>query len=335
MSSHRYLTYSDRLKIETLYNRHTSKKEIAVEIGCCLKTIYNEIKRGLYDHLDGKTWLYVKRYSADIAQKDADWKQTAKGRPLALGHNYAFAEIVREYITVRHFAPDVIVHILQASGSFTVSTNTLYRYIDKGYIPGVTNKNLLEKRHKRPYRHIKTAKRAPKGKSIEKRPPAVEQRSNIGHWEGDSIIGKQKGKGESILTFTERLSRLVLIRNAAEKSSAATVKALQSLDGKYTFKTLTLDNGSEFQDCSGMEYRKDGSKRTDVYYCHPYTSCERGTNERMNRMVRRFLPKGKSLKRVSQRRLTEIENWLNNYPRRSLCYRTPLEVYQAYLKVEL
>lgn len=334
MNKHRYLTYTDRLKIETLYNRHVPKKEIAAEIGCCLKTIYNEIKRGLYDHLDGGTWLYDKRYSADIAQQDFKWKQSAKGRPLALGHNYEFASVVREYIAVRRFAPDIVVNILRAAGSFTVSTQTLYRYIDKGYIPGVTNKHLLEKRHKRPYNHVEAAKRAPKGRSIEKRPSDVARRVSVGHWELDSVIGKAEGKGQSILAATERLSRLEIIRKVPDKTSASTVKVLQSLDRAYTFKSITVDNGSEFQDCHGMEYKKDGTKRTDVYYCHPYTSCERGSNERMNRMIRRFLPKGMSLQRVSQRRLTEIETWLNTYPRRSLGYRTPLEVYSAEMEKE-
>ena len=326
MSRGKYLTYTDRLKIEVLYNRGVSKKEIALTIGCCLKTVYNELRRGMYDHLNGKTWCYIKRYSADIAQQDFEWKQSAKGRPLALDHHYDFANHVRREIVEHHYSPDIITHELRKRGSFTVSTTTLYRYLDAGNIPGVSIHDLAEKRKCRSVQDHRP-KRAPKGRSIELRPLSVLARASVGHWEMDSIIGKSSGRSESVIVLTERKSRLEILRKVPEKTSAATVHVLQRLDKQFSFDSITVDNGSEFQDCKGMEYKKDGSKRTEVYYCHPYCSSERGSNERMNRMIRRFLPKGMSLRRVSQARLDEIETWLNNYPRRSLGYRTPLEVY--------
>jgi len=326
MSNYKYLTFTDRLKIEMLYNRHVPKKEIARELNCCLKTIYNEIPLGLYDHLERHFYKTERFYSAEIAQNKHDWRVSAKGRPLALGHNYDFTNNVREYIIVHHFAPDVITHLLSNAGFFTVSTTTLYRYIDAGYIPGVSNSNLMSKR-KRKYSYIPKVKRAPKGTSIELRSHDIDTREEFYHWEMDSIIGMTKGTKQSALTLVERKSQYIIIRKARDKSASETTRILKSLDCKYTFKTITVDNGSEFADNKGMEKKKDGSTRTKVYYCHPYSSYERGTNENMNRMIRRFVPKGKSLKNINQKQLTEIETWLNNYPRRILGYKTPQQVY--------
>lgn len=122
---YRRITWTDRLKIEALFNAHHSYQSIADELGFAKSAIHYEVKHGLYDHLDGKTWLTVKRYSAAIAQQHAKWQVTIKGAPLKLGNHYDFVEHVAKRIKAGD-SPDVIVHALKRDKKWTVSTSTLY-----------------------------------------------------------------------------------------------------------------------------------------------------------------------------------------------------------------
>lgn len=98
------------------------------------------------------------------------------------------------------------------------------------------------------------------------------------------------------------------------------------------FKTITMDNGVEFADSKGIEKSIYGNKkRTTVYYCHPYTSCERGTNERLNREIRRKLPKGTDFSKVTNKTVQAVEDWVNAYPRAVLGYATSSETFEKYV----
>lgn len=330
------LTYTDRLKIEWMLSRGYTKCQIAKEIGCCLKTIYNEISRGGYWHTDDLLIDHL-RYSADIAQQDYEYKATARGKPNKLGSRWDFVRFIESEIIEERVSPAVALFRWRQQGNdFNVSLTTLYRYIDSGlYFPNITNKHLPERSlRKRAYRHVKKAARPPRGRSIEKRPAEIAERISFGHWEMDTVIGKAKGKRQALLVLTERLTRFEIIVRLRDKSAHSVVSALSKLEKQYDFhsifKTITVDNGSEFQDCPGMEYDAKGNRRTQVYYCHPYCSSERGSNERMNRMIRRFLPKGKSLAKVTQADCDAIQNWLNAYPRKLLGWKNPQQLFDFY-----
>lgn len=326
-------TWTDRLTIEKLFNNGHSRHFIAKEMHRSVSSISDEISHGLYLHRDGTTWLDVPKYSAQIAQDYADWQSTIKGVPIKLDKRHDYADYVSSQIKQGR-SPDQITGRLRKEGQWTVSTPTLYRYIDKGYIPNVTNKNLREKPNKkRKYRHVK-AKRPPKDASIEKRPEEVNSRTTFGHWEFDSVIGKAKGKKQSLLVLTERLTRYELILRVASKTKSATVEALRAIMKQFpekTFRTITVDNGSEFQDCQGMEYDANGNKQLTVYYCHPYTSCERGSNERNNRIIRRYFHKGHSLHKVTQKDCDFVAAQINDMPRKILNYATARELFEAEL----
>lgn len=326
-------TWSDRLTIERLFNNGHSRRFIAREMHRSVSTISEEIGHGLYLHRDGATWLDIPKYSAQIAQDHADWQATVKGVPIKLDDRYDYAEHVADQIKQGR-SPDQITGRLKREGEWTVSTPTLYRYIDKGYIPNVTNKHLREKPNKkRKYRHVKV-RRPPKGTSIEKRPEEVNSRTTFGHWELDSVIGKAKGSNQSLLVLTERLTRYEIILRVLSKTGAATVEALRKTLTQFpegTFKTITVDNGSEFQDCQGMEHDAGGHKRLIVYYCHPYTSCERGSNERNNRIIRRFFRKGHSLHKVTQQDCDFVADQINDMPRKILGYATARELFEEEL----
>ena len=335
---YRRITWTDRLKIEALFNAGHSYAFIAHELGFVKSAIHYEVQHGLYDHLDGKTWLTIKRYSADIAQQHADWEATSKGVPIKLASHHDYANHVAERVKAGD-SPDVIVHALKKENKWTVSTSTLYRYIEEGYIPGITSKDLQEKPSRKPRKDKKPdaqpASRAPKGTSIERRPQEISTRETFGHWEQDTVIGKAKGKKQVMLVLTERKTRFEIIAKLWDKSCKSVLCALESILSKYpkgTFKTITVDNGAEFQNCYAMEHDKNDAKRLDVYYCHPYCSTERASNERANRMIRRFFPKGTSFAKYTSKDCQRVMDWMNNYPRKILDYSTPAELFQEELK---
>lgn len=103
---------------------------------------------------------------------------------------------------------------------------------------------------------------------------------------------------------------------------------------KKVFKTITVDNGSEFSDFKAMQKSSYGRNaiRTLVYYCHPYCSCERGTNERLNREIRRLIPKGSALSKYTIEDIQKVEDWVNNYPREVLGYATSQELFDKQIQ---
>lgn len=208
-----------------------------------------------------------------------------------------------------------------------ICTKTLYNYIDQGIFPNLTNKDLPRegKELKRKQRRVRRSYRNIDGKSIWERPETANGRSEAGHWEMDCIEGP-KGKGDNcLLTMVDRKLRKTLIFKLPSQTQDSVIKVLDKMERKMgrvkfaeTFKTITVDNGSEFLNHKKMEQslRSKNRNRTEIYYCHPYSSWERGTNEQTNGMVRRFIPKGTLISPISKEDILEIETWINNYPRR-------------------
>lgn len=134
---------------------------------------------------------------------------------------------------------------------------------------------------------------------------------------------------------TNRFIDPAYFRRMRDQTARSVVRALDSLEREYganfskIFRTITVDNGSEFADCAGMEKscRRKGN-RTKIYYCHPYSSYERGSNENVNRMIRRWFPKGTDFRKVTAKAIQKVEDWINNYPREILGFRTAEAVFQ-------
>ena len=225
----------------------------------------------------------------------------------------------------------------------TVCVATLYSYIDKGVFLKLTNKDLpVKKNKKRGYKKVrKQQARAAAGDSIEKRPEEIDQREEFGHWEMDSVIGKKGVSKNTLLVLTERKTRDEIIFKLPDHTDEAVVAALDKLERRYgadmfkqIFKTITVDNGSEFADVNGLERSilEEGEKRTHLYYCHPYSSWERGTNEVTNKMVRRKVPKGTNFDDKTDEEIEQIERWINGYPRRIHGYRSAGELFTEELE---
>ena len=340
------LTYTQRLILENCLNAGLHKKTIAQKLGVCLATVYNEIQRGEYEHKvihsvdywGDRKYKYVKRYSPNKAQERYRINQTAKGAPLKLGNDFEFVRYVEKRIITDRLSPCAVVGEIRRHNLFRtqISKTTIYRYIDSGIFMNLTMKHLPIKEKRKHYRKP-VAKRPPKGVSIESRPKEILSRKSFGHWEMDCVVGKQYTRN-ALLVLSERMTRYEIIMRIPNKSAETVVKSLNKLEKRFgksfrsVFKSITVDNGSEFADFSGLEKSIYGGKRFPVYYCHPYTSCERGTNERLNREIRRWLPKGTDFSKVTDSFVQGVENWINSYPREIFGFATSLELFQKELQ---
>ena len=151
----------------------------------------------------------------------------------------------------------------------------------------------------------------------------------------DCVCGSTKS---TLLVLSERLTRKELIFKMPNQKSNSVIKCIDSLERKYgskfkkIFKSITVDNGSEFSNFKGIEKSIYSTKnRTNLFYCHPYSSWERGTNERLNREIRRLIPKSSDLSKYSNKDISNVESWVNNYPRQVLNYSSSAEVFNYYL----
>ena len=155
----------------------------------------------------------------------------------------------------------------------------------------------------------------------------IEQRQEFGHWEGDTVQGKKK-KGEVILSLVERKTRYSIFVKVRGKDNDSIKQGLREILKEYeekkgeVFKSITLDNGCEFSDMKEFE------KETDIYYAHPYSAYERGTNERHNGLLRMFIPKGKEISKYNQENIQEYADKINAKPRNILKYNKPEELFE-------
>lgn len=316
----KHFTKDERAKIETLRKAGHTHQYIADFLGCCRSAVTKEIKKGQVDHLDGATWLMTKVYDAYAAQKYADYQKTAHSKGLKLGNNHAYAAAVASCIKQK-YSPYAAIQLVGDIYGLTVSKQTLYRYIAEGLIPNVSYKHL-------PVGHPKKRKNAVQAdeqpirarntlhRSIEQHPKNVNLRDAFGHWEIDSIVGSSKGKKESCLVITERMTRQEIVLKVSDKTAASTTKAMQRLKQKLgrdfnkLFLTISSDNGCEFADQDGFD-----NLGVPVFYCHPQAPHERGSNENNNKLLRRHFPKGESMKKKTQYDATLAQHFINGYPR--------------------
>ena len=326
----KHLSEKERYKIEALFQQGLSASEIGSSLSPQRdrRTIERELERGMT--LQRNSDLTEKRvYLADVGQRIHDEKAANKGRGLKIGHDHKLAEHIEKKIRDEKYSPDAVIGQIKAQGlqfDVILCTKTVYNMIDRGDFLTLTNKDLpVKKDGKRPYKRIrKVALNNKNGKSIEERPREVDERTEQGHWEIDLVVGKQ-GTKPAILTLVERMTRkslYILVKNKTQKEVVSAIKRLRKrIGGNFNevFKTITADNGSEFLNSEAI---KKAAKCSEVYYAHPYSSWERGSNENGNRILRRFVPKGTDIGKLTREELQRIENWVNNYPRRIFGYKS-------------
>ena len=184
-------------------------------------------------------------------------------------------------------------------------------------------------RRKPPKKRRETGSKIINQVSIDNRPKHIELREEIGHWEGDLMIGKNHKS--TIGTIVERKSRYTLIVKLKARNSSEVAKMFSKILNKLNpilKKSMTYDNGIE------MAKHQEITKKTGVkiYFAHPYSSWERGTNENTNGLIRRYLPKGTDFNKIPLKELLIIQEKLNNRPRKIIGFKTPKEIIDFELK---
>lgn len=210
------------------------------------------------------------------------------------------------------YSPEMMVKAKKVNAAVA----TIYYWIADGHL-GLTKKNMLYPRKKKARKKQVSPNFKLAGKPIEERPEVINLRLDIGHYEIDTVILK-KARNHCLLIFTDRKSRHQMIRLIPDKTARSVNRALKSILKKHSIKSITADNGTEFNRLA------DVFDWNSIYYAHPYSSWERGTNENHNRLIRRWLPKG--TKETTPKEVAIIENWVNNYPKKYLNYKSPKEV---------
>lgn len=328
----KHLSFEERVIIQTRIKDGFSLRAIARELGCSPSTISYEVKRGTVSLYHGKQ----RRYKADHGQSVYQANRYHCGRKSDFLKKSDFIEYVNKHFSEDDWSLDVCANRSLAIGEFssnqTVCTRTLYNYVDQGLMD-IRNCDLPEKlKHNTKIHRIRKNKRK-LGRSIEERPQEINDRKEFSHWECDLVLGHKTRDDQVLLTLAERMSREFLILRIPDKTAASVMHAFRTLRKQYSehwndiFKTITTDDGSEFADLANLEQ----VSKTLVYYAHPYTSCDKGTVERHNGLIRRFIPKGDYINNYSLQDIINIETWCNSLLRKILAYHTADEIFEKEL----
>ena len=341
---YRHLRKDDRIKIESLINQKDENGKrlfnntyIANYLGVHKSTISRELKKRRKEKMyirTGKTRTMP--YTAEYAQENANFKRGLSKGEYKLRKNKKLAKFIEDKIKIDKWAPDVIVGYMKAHDYFerdgfeSITTPTIYNAI-RYHIIDVKLEDTRRMKYKQEYEYHKGE--LPESKveySINNRPEEIDKRLYFGHFELDTVISTKKGKHECLMTLTERKTRFEIIFKLKGKTSEEVInkfnKMKEFMKKNYDkiFKSITTDNGTEFSDF--LNIIKD--TKTKIYFCHPYCSGEKGTNEKHNGIIRYFIPKGTLIENYSYKDINKIAEWMNNYPRKILNYKTPLEALQ-------
>lgn len=330
----KHLNFEERMTIQLRRKDGFTPYRIAKELKRPINTVLNEIRRGTTIQI--KQGKKVELYLADTGEAIYNKHRQNSCRSYKRLECSAFINYTVDKIKNASWSIDACVGKALESGEFerneTVCTKTLYNYIDLGLLE-VKNIDLpLKLRRNTKPKRVKNHKKV-LGKSIQERPSEIDSREEFGHWEIDTVIGEKSNADTVLLTIVERQTRNAIVRPIKAKTAEAVMNELSNIRSFFgeqfnqVFKTITGDNGSEFTELSTLETVTD----TQVYFTHPYSSFEKGTNERHNGLIRRFIPKGKRMANYSALDIAFIEEWMNTLPRRILGYKTPEELFEQQL----
>ncbi len=329
----KHISEKQRIQIELLLEQGKPKSEIARTVGISRSTLYEELKRGTVEQRDTNLKTYEK-YFSEVGQRVYKEHRQNSRNPYKLIKAAAFINYAEEQILKNKLSPDAICGRAKLEGQFDVQvcTKTLYNYIDLCLLK-VRNIDLpLRVKLNKKVRKDRTNRRI-LGDSIELRPAEVESRNEFGNWEIDTVVGTTDS-APVLLTLDERKTRFRHIFKISSRSSAAVGEALQELRATYgdsftkIFKSITSDNGSEFAKL------KEQLPDVHIYFAHPYSSFERGTNEKSNSLVRLFFPKKHSFASVTKESIDYVQSWINNLPRKIFNYHSAMETF-ANVRIDL
>ena len=329
----KHLSPFERGEISALHKAGHSNREIGRRLGRAHQTIANELKRGTTTQLKTGRKPFM-AYYPETGQAIYEQNRRNCGAKCKLLVAMEFIEFACEKILNKGWSPDAVVGFAKRQPEWKnkpmVSTKTLYNYIDQCKLSvrniDLAMKSRLNTKTKRVRKHRRIL-----GKSIAMRPLEIENRQEFGHWEIDTVEGK-KSDDNALLTLVERKTRNYYVIKIDDQDHDSVDYAMNKLQDTFgdlfpqVFKTITSDNGSEFSNLSSCL-----ESVTDVYFARPYASYERGSNERHNGLLRRYIPKGKAISDYSRDAIKRIYQLLNNLPRRILNYQQPAVLFEQEL----
>jgi IS30 family transposase len=312
------ITLKERYALAVLYRQGQSLRAIAVALGRSASTLSRELRRNATRY-DGS-------YRFQLAQHYANGRRSrSRCNTQFTAAQWAFVEdLLRE-----DWSPEQIVGWCTRFRLLTISHETIYRRIWADKRRGgtlYTHLRIVTKNLRKRYGTYDSRGRLAGKRHISTRPAGATNRSRVGHWEGDIVMGSTTDTA-CIVTLVERKSGFLAIGQLSSKqASEVNARLRQLIDAQpRPVRTLTLDNGTEFHSYQQLETVVD----TKCYFATPHHSWERGSNENANGLIRQYLKKRVSMAHVTQRDCQRIADKLNRRPRKRLGFKTPEEVYAA------
>ena len=317
---YRHLTIDERESILKMLSEQKNMTDIADELGRNKGTISRELLRNLSS---------TGEYKPHLAQRYYTKRRDASKQPYCIEQNGRLRQYVVNKLKL-YWSPEQIAARLKIDYSdgpqMRVSPLVIYNWVQRDKEFGGSYYTYLRQGHrKRRKKHgsLRNQGQIPDRRPISERPKAVDSREDMGHWEGDTVVGKSHGS--FVATHVERKSRYLLVGKTDDKTAESINATTQQLFRKIPRskrKTMTFDNGKEFAGFKALE-KAVGFR---CYFADPYSSWQRGTNENTNGLLRQFFPKRTDFNKISEEEIDKAAALLNNRPRKCLNYRTPHEV---------
>ena len=307
--TYHHLSQEERYQISALLKAGLTQAQISVNLGRHKSTISREISRN--SGLRG----YRPRQACLLAENRAVNSRNARQI------TYADWLCVEGYLRDQ-WSPE------QITSEVSMSHETIYRrvYVDKSMGGDLYKSLRCQRKRRKRYAGGRDRRGQILGRRpICERPRHIEECRQIGHWEGDTLIGN--GHKHAIVSLVERKSGYAVLAKVENKTAAlvssAIIERLKPISKRV--QTLTYDNGKEFADHATI----DRALGSTAYFADPYSSWQRGSNENLNGLVRQYIPKSRPLSTVTDAELEKIERLLNTRPRKRLGYKTPLEIFTS------
>ena len=308
---YKHLSREERYQIHSLMKAKHTLTEIAQLLGRHRSTISREVSRGR-----GQRGYRAEQACAKVQERSIGSRNAKRIEP------WVWSEVAF-YLSVE-WSPE------QIADKLPVSHESVYLHVYANKAKGGKLHKGLRSQKPRRKRYLCGRDRRgqiPNRCPIAERPAHIENRSQVGHWEGDTVIGA--GHQQAIVTLVERKSGYAKLSKVANKSAELVSQAIEDnlKPLAVRVKTLTVDNGKEF----AYHQKVDEALGIQTYFADPYCSWQRGSNENYNGLLRQYIPKKRRLETVTEEELAMIENRLNHRPRKRLGFKTPHEVFHASL----
>ena len=327
----KHLNLADRGMIQILKRMGQSNRAIARELNCSPSTVANELKRGTPKRRfrRGRIPGYSARYGQLVYEEH---RKRCHGRYRILNCK-DFVQWVTARVKEDHWSLDECNGYARINKLFNpdemVCTKTLYNSLRKKHLPlSMFDLPIILRRKTHSVRHA--VNRRIFGRSIDERPEISPD--EFGHWEGDTVIGRKRKDDAVVFTLVEKLTRNFISVKIPSRTTNAVRYAMNHLRKEYgsmfskVFKSITVDNGNEFDDFASFE-----NYGTKIYFAHPYSSWERAQNERSNGLLRYFIPKGHSVNEYTSDEILQFADVMNAKPRRVLGYISSEQLFDSFL----